>query len=96
LLHEPPWLRATLIQQGLETTTAEVDVTPHPAATRDTTLARTDAATIDATILGMTVAIDVVVEADMTTDETATVVAHAHLDHELDHRHLVETDRETA
>jgi ATP-dependent RNA helicase DDX46/PRP5 len=40
-----------------------VDVTPHPAATRDTTLARTDAATIDATIPGMTVAIDVVLEA---------------------------------
>jgi hypothetical protein len=96
LLHKPPWLRATLIQQGLDTTTAEVDVTPHPAATRDTTLARTDAATIDETIPEMTAATDVVAEADMTTDETTTVVAHAHLAHELDHQHLVETDRETA
>lgn len=76
--------------------TAEVDVTPHPAAKRDTILATTDAATTDVTIPVTTAVIDVVEEADMMSDETATVVAHAHLAHALDHQHLAETARETA
>jgi hypothetical protein len=76
--------------------TAEVDVTPHPAAKRDMILATTDAATIDETIPVTTAVIDVVEEADMMSDETATVVAHAHLAHALDHQHLAETARGTA
>ena len=96
LLHEPPWRLATLIHQGPGTTTAEVDVTPHPAATRDTILAKTGAAMTDETIPVTTAAIDVVEEADMMSDETATVVVHAHLAHAPDHHHLAETARETA
>lgn len=58
-------------------------------------LVRTDAATTDVTAPAMTAATDVV-EADMKIDETAIVVAHAHLALVLDHQRLVETARETA
>lgn len=69
LLREPPWLPATLIQQGL----AEVIATPHPAVT---TVVKTAATTADTTVTRETIAAEMTVATTAeVTDATDTTIA---------------------